>query len=46
MNGLYQPVELPEINQTCGTGWMPPQPDLRDYTEESPKILEMTKAPC
>jgi len=44
MNGLYQPVELPEIKQTCGTGWMPPQPDLRDYTEASPKILEMTKA--
>jgi len=43
MNGLYKPVELPDINLTCGTGWIPPQPDLRDYTEETPKILEMAK---
>jgi len=41
MNGLYKPVELPEINQTCGTGWIPPQPDLRDYTEKTPEILKM-----
>ena len=43
MNGLYKPVELRSINLTCGTGWIPPKPDLRDYTEETPKIQDMAK---
>lgn len=28
--------------QVLGTGWLPPMPDLRDYTPREPKILEMT----
>lgn len=43
MNSFYRPVELPSINQTCGSGWLPPLPDLRDYTEENSAILPMTK---
>jgi C1A family cysteine protease len=38
---LYEKVEVPEIKQTVGTGWLPPIPDLRDYTEKHPAIAEM-----
>jgi C1A family cysteine protease len=43
MYAAYEPVELPELGQTVGTGWLPPLPDLRDFTEEEPKITEMAK---
>ena len=27
----------------CGTGWLPPRPDLRDYTVDNLEIKEMTQ---
>jgi C1A family cysteine protease len=36
-------VELPETGLTVGTGWLPPMPDLRDYTDEEPQVAEMVK---
>ncbi len=39
----YKPVEIPETNEIKGTGWLPPMPDLRDYTEENPEVSRMTE---
>jgi len=41
MYAMYQKVQIPELGRTFGTGWLPPLPDLRDYTEATPKIAEM-----
>jgi C1A family cysteine protease len=38
-----QMVVLTGLDITVGTGWLPPTPDLRDYTEESADIPEMAK---
>jgi C1A family cysteine protease len=43
MYDMYQKVTIPETGQTFGTGWLPPLPDLRDYTESNPEIKEITK---
>ena len=43
MYTMYKEVEIPETKEKFGTGWLPPLPDLRDYTEEEPDIAEMTK---
>ena len=43
MYNSYEKVEIPEINEAVGTGWLPPMPDLRDYTEECPEIAAMSK---
>ena len=43
MYETYKAVEIPETKEILGTGWLPPIPDLRDYTEEQPKIAEMIK---
>ncbi|MHC4693436.1 MAG: C1 family peptidase [Planctomycetota bacterium] len=43
MYNFYKEVEIPEIQESVGTGWLPPLPDLRDYTEEKPEIADMTK---
>jgi C1A family cysteine protease len=43
MYPLYQPVALPELGQIVGTGWLPPMPDLRDYTAQAPEVAAMTK---
>ncbi len=43
MYAAYQEVELPETHEIVGTGWLPPLPDMRDYTEEHPEIEEMIK---
>jgi C1A family cysteine protease len=43
MNSLYREVEIAETQETVGTGWIPPLPDLRDYTEKEPEIAEMAK---
>jgi len=43
MYAMYRQVEIPEIKEAFGTGWLPPLPDLRDYTEEHPDIAEMIK---
>lgn len=41
MFATYKPVVLPEVGRTVGTGWLPPRPDLRDFTEAKPEIAEM-----
>lgn len=43
MYATYKPVEIPEVGQTVGTGWLPPLPDLRDFTDAEPQIAEMAK---
>ena len=43
MYATYKPVEIPEVDQTVGTGWLPPLPDLRDFTDAEPEIAEMAK---
>ena len=40
---LYRRVQLANINKVVGTGWLPPLPDLRDYTEGHPEIKKLTK---
>ena len=40
---MYKEVEIPETGEMVATGWLPPLPDLRDYTEEHPKIVEMAQ---
>jgi hypothetical protein len=29
-------VTVAEMGEAVGTGWLPPLPDLRDYTESTP----------
>lgn len=43
MHQLYKLVEFPESGEQFGTGWIPPLPDMRDYTEEQPEIKDMAK---
>ncbi len=43
MYTTYKEVEIPEIKEIVGTGWLPPLPDLRDYTGDTPEIAMMQK---
>jgi C1A family cysteine protease len=43
MYELYEPVTIPDTLETKGTGWLPPVPDLRDYTEDQGDIPDMAK---
>lgn len=43
MYATYKQVKLAETSQLVGTGWLPPLPDLRDYTEKKPEIAHMAK---
>jgi len=43
MSIFNEPVTIAETGQVVGTGWMPPVPDLRDYTEATPEIAEMAR---
>ncbi len=43
MYASYKPVKIPEIEETVGTGWLPPLPDFRDYTDQEADIPEMAK---
>jgi len=43
MYNLYSKVNLPETNGTVGTGWLPPVPDMRDYTVETKNIKNIAK---
>lgn len=38
MNLLNKKIKLTGINEPVGTGWLPPVPDLRDYTENNEEI--------
>ncbi|MCX5704450.1 MAG: cysteine protease [Candidatus Omnitrophica bacterium] len=43
MYALYQKVEIPETKELMGTGWLPPMPDLRDYSVENKVVTDMSK---
>lgn len=43
MYSLYEDVILLQTCEVVGTGWLPPLPDLRDFTPESPSIAAMSK---
>jgi len=43
MYAMYNQVRVTETKETMGTGWLPPLPDLRDYTEEHPDVAKMAK---
>jgi C1A family cysteine protease len=43
MYAMYKPVQIAKTRQTVGTGWLPPLPDLRDYTERETEIAEISK---
>jgi C1A family cysteine protease len=43
MSVFNRSVTILETGKRVGTGWLPPMPDLRDYTEASPEIAEMAK---
>ena len=38
MNPLNKQLTLSETNETIGTGWLSPTPDLRDYTNHHKNI--------
>ncbi len=42
MEGLYEKVVLP-TEEEVGTGWIPPMPDLRDYTPETKEVVQIVK---
>ena len=44
MYEAYKAVELSDVGEPLGTGWLPPLPDLRDYTIAEPEIAKMSKA--
>jgi len=35
-------VKILKLDKTLGTGWLPPHPDLRDFTEKKSEISEIT----
>jgi C1A family cysteine protease len=41
MYAAFKKVVIAETNEVVGTGWLPPLPDLRDYSPEHPDIAEM-----
>ncbi len=43
MSVFNESVAVPETGEVVGTGWLPPLPDLRDYTDASPQIAEMAE---
>ena len=43
MYAFYHKVVSAQLNKVVGTGWLPPLPDFRDYSEGHPQIQELTK---
>lgn len=43
MYEAYKCPLVPQTGQRKGTGWLPPLPDLRDYTFGSPEVVPMMK---
>ena len=43
MYEAYAKVSIEETENNLGTGWLPPLPDLRDYTEDGADKPEMAK---
>jgi C1A family cysteine protease len=43
MYPLYTKVEMPEMETAFGTGWLPPMPDMRDYSADHKDIKKVAK---
>ncbi|MCK5312164.1 MAG: hypothetical protein KAJ62_08640 [Desulfobacteraceae bacterium] len=43
MYPLHNKVEIPETNETFGTGWLSPVPDMRDYSVDHKEIKKVSK---
>lgn len=43
MYAAYAPARRGDGKGTVGTGWLPPLPDLRDYTVQTPEVSDMVK---
>ena len=43
MNSMYNKLRLSASGELIGTGWLPPLPDLRDYTESMGDIPKMAE---
>jgi C1A family cysteine protease len=43
MNTFNQKIINPATGELTGTGWLPPRPDLRDYTENHKEIQNILK---
>jgi C1A family cysteine protease len=43
MSVFNRSVTILEIGKRVGTGWLPPLPDLRDYTESTPEIAALAE---
>ena len=43
MNRLYNEVAFLDTEEKVSTGWLPPMPDLRDYTDRESEVAKMTK---
>jgi C1A family cysteine protease len=39
----YNNVTIPETGELVGTGWLPPVPDMRDFTDEHAKVSPILK---
>jgi C1A family cysteine protease len=42
-HGPLRPIPLTALGRSVGTGWLPPRPDLRDYTPEDPGVADLTR---
>ncbi|MHC4619650.1 MAG: C1 family peptidase, partial [Planctomycetota bacterium] len=43
MYGSYETIRIADTEERVGTGWLPPLPDFRDYTEQESDIPAMAK---
>lgn len=43
MYATYEPATDPDTGRVHATGWLPPLPDFRDFTQEQPDIGAMAK---
>lgn len=44
MYAMYKPVKIQGTERAVGTGWLPPMPDLRDYTVANAGVSAMAKS--
>jgi len=43
MMGIFKNAISPETGESFGTGWLPPMPDLRDLSDQDPRIVAMNE---
>jgi C1A family cysteine protease len=43
MYSTFSLYEIPETGEKVATGWLPPLPDIRDYTEDDPNLKDINK---